>query len=157
MDNCATLDYPKRQVTRDLGYRRFHRFNKYVIGHIPERNGSLFPERRGKTAALNRAMPFIKTSYTIFTDANTMLNVESIKEIMTCFTNPKTGCVAGEKTYRKQGQRQRSFKWRRFLLALRIKIKSVGFQVVLGSRSCRGIIRHPYGIIHPHARRHFTG
>ena len=55
------------------------------------------PERRGKTAALNRAMSFIKTSYTIFTDANTMLNTESIKEIMTCFTNPQTGCVAGEK------------------------------------------------------------
>ena len=32
----------------------------------------------------------------------------------------------------------------------------MGFQVVLGSRSCRGIIRHPYGIIQPHARRHFT-
>ena len=26
-----------------------------------------------------------------------MLNVESIKKIMTCFTDPKTGCVAGEK------------------------------------------------------------
>ncbi|MEG2613930.1 MAG: glycosyltransferase, partial [Alistipes sp.] len=53
--------------------------------------------RGGKTAALNRAMPFITTPIVICTDANTMLNVEAVSEIVRCFADPKVGCVAGEK------------------------------------------------------------
>lgn len=55
------------------------------------------PERKGKTAALNRGMQYVSTPYVVFTDANTMLNTEAIKEIVRCFSNPKVGCVAGEK------------------------------------------------------------
>jgi cellulose synthase/poly-beta-1,6-N-acetylglucosamine synthase-like glycosyltransferase len=40
------------------------------------------PERRGKTAAINRAMPFIDTPIVVYTDANTMLNREAIREIL---------------------------------------------------------------------------
>lgn len=36
------------------------------------------PRRQGKTAALNRAIPYVKTPYVIFTDANTMLNKGAI-------------------------------------------------------------------------------
>lgn len=53
--------------------------------------------RRGKTAALNRAMGFIETPIVICTDANTMLNVEAVREIVRCFADPEVGCVAGEK------------------------------------------------------------
>ena len=56
------------------------------------------PERKGKTAALNRAIDFIDTPIVVFTDANTMLNEDAIKKIAECFMrNPKVGCVAGEK------------------------------------------------------------
>lgn len=53
--------------------------------------------RRGKSAAVNRAMSFLDTSIVVFTDANTMLCPQAIKEIVTQFTDPKVGCVAGEK------------------------------------------------------------
>ena len=53
--------------------------------------------RRGKTAALNRALEHIHTPIVIFTDANTMLNPEAVEEIVRCFDDPKVGCVAGEK------------------------------------------------------------
>lgn len=55
------------------------------------------PERKGKTAAINRAMPFVNTPIVIFTDANTMLNKEAIREIVYLFSDQKVGCVAGEK------------------------------------------------------------
>lgn len=59
---------------------------------------TLFEAKRGgKSAAINRAMPFINTPIVIFTDANTMLNSDAIIEIVTEFTDPKVGCVAGEK------------------------------------------------------------
>lgn len=55
------------------------------------------PARRGKSAAVNRAINFIDTPIIIFTDANTMICPEAIKEIVIQFTDPKVGCVAGEK------------------------------------------------------------
>ncbi|MDD3108936.1 MAG: glycosyltransferase family 2 protein, partial [Alistipes sp.] len=55
------------------------------------------PLRQGKTAALNRGMTFVKSPIVIFTDANTMLNPEAIREIVRQFSLPEVGCVAGEK------------------------------------------------------------
>lgn len=55
------------------------------------------PARRGKTAAMNRGMRLVHTPLVVFTDANTMVNKEAIREIVLAFTNPKVGCVAGEK------------------------------------------------------------
>jgi len=55
------------------------------------------PDRKGKTAAINRAMPFVQTPIVIFCDANTMLNKEAIRNIVKHYADEKTGGVAGEK------------------------------------------------------------
>lgn len=55
------------------------------------------PKRQGKINAMNRAIKFIDTDIVIFTDANTLLNNQSIQHIVNCFSNPAVGCVAGEK------------------------------------------------------------
>ncbi|HEX4371961.1 MAG TPA: glycosyltransferase family 2 protein [Puia sp.] len=55
------------------------------------------PERRGKLAAMNRAMQFVNTSYVIFSDANTLLNADCVKEIAKHYADAKVGGVAGEK------------------------------------------------------------
>jgi cellulose synthase/poly-beta-1,6-N-acetylglucosamine synthase-like glycosyltransferase len=55
------------------------------------------PERRGKINAMNRGMPFVRNPIVIFSDANTLLGKNSIREIVSCFADPKVGCVAGEK------------------------------------------------------------
>ncbi|QHV95051.1 glycosyltransferase family 2 protein [Spirosoma endbachense] len=54
-------------------------------------------ERRGKVAAMNRAMQQIQTPIVIFTDANTQLNLDAVKNIVRHFHDPKVGAVAGEK------------------------------------------------------------
>ena len=55
------------------------------------------PLRQGKTAAMTRGMMLVDTPLVVFTDANTMLNREAIREIVRAFEDPKVGCVAGEK------------------------------------------------------------
>jgi biofilm PGA synthesis N-glycosyltransferase PgaC len=53
--------------------------------------------RRGKVAAMNRAIQFVTTPYVIFSDANTLLNADCIKEIAKHYADPIVGGVAGEK------------------------------------------------------------
>lgn len=55
------------------------------------------PERGGKIGAMNRGMKFVKTPIVIFSDANTDLGKNSVREIVRLFSNPKVGCVSGEK------------------------------------------------------------
>jgi cellulose synthase/poly-beta-1,6-N-acetylglucosamine synthase-like glycosyltransferase len=54
-------------------------------------------ERAGKIAAMNRGLAFVKTPIVIFSDGNTMLGKESVRRIVNLFSDPKVGCVSGEK------------------------------------------------------------
>lgn len=54
-------------------------------------------ERGGKIGAMNRGIKFVETPIVIFSDANTNLGKESIREIVNLFKDPKVGCVSGEK------------------------------------------------------------
>ena len=64
-----------------------------------QKNISLYHEneRKGKINALNRVMPFVKTPFVIFTDANTELCENAILLIVEAFNDIKVGCVSGEK------------------------------------------------------------
>jgi len=55
------------------------------------------PEREGKSAAINRVMPYVSSPFTIFCDANTHLNKDCVNEIVRHYKDPKIGAVAGEK------------------------------------------------------------
>lgn len=97
MSNCFELGYPKDKlkivwITDGSTDSTNEKLSRYSNAEV------LFePKRGGKTAALNRAMNFINTDIVIFTDANTILNKDSITEIVNAFSDPKVGCVAGEK------------------------------------------------------------
>ncbi len=53
--------------------------------------------RKGKVAAMNRAMKFVSTPFVVFSDANTLLNSACITEIAKHYSDPIVGGVAGEK------------------------------------------------------------
>jgi len=59
--------------------------------------------RRGKIEAMNMAIKTIKTPIVIFTDANTNLNNQVIRNIVRHFQDPNVGAVAGEKRIEIQG------------------------------------------------------
>ena len=97
MENCLSIDYPKDKLkiywitdgSTDSTNENLEKYPKATV---------LFqPERRGKTAAINRGMKSVTTPVVVFTDANTLINKEAVKEIVKAFADPRTGCVAGEK------------------------------------------------------------
>ena len=55
------------------------------------------PERRGKVAAMNRAIDHVSSPIVVFCDANTLLNRECIRNLVAHYSNKKVGAVAGEK------------------------------------------------------------
>jgi cellulose synthase/poly-beta-1,6-N-acetylglucosamine synthase-like glycosyltransferase len=59
--------------------------------------------RRGKIEAMNIAIKTITTPIVIFTDANTNLNNQVIKNIVRHFQDPVVGAVAGEKRIETEG------------------------------------------------------
>jgi len=61
------------------------------------------PERKGKIGAINRGMGFVKTPIVVFSDANAMLGRDSVKRIVRLFSDPKVGCVSGEKRISETG------------------------------------------------------
>lgn len=54
-------------------------------------------ERKGKIAAVHRAMATVSTEVVVFTDANTFLNADALTNICRHYSNAKVGAVAGEK------------------------------------------------------------
>lgn len=95
--NSRSLNYPHDKVTQiwvtdgsDDGTQELLR--KYDGVEVYHKDG-----RAGKIAAMNRGIQFVKTPIVIFSDANTDLGKDSIKEIVKLFRNPKVGCVSGEK------------------------------------------------------------
>ena len=102
--NTLTLDYPKDKLsifivtdgstdhTPDL-IKKFHAVK-------------LFHEtqRRGKIHAVNRVMKFVNTPIVIFSDANTHLNKEVIKNMVRHYQDETVGGVAGEKRIFKKSE-----------------------------------------------------
>jgi len=97
VENSRMLDYPKDKLhqlwitdgsddgTPDL----LAEYSDLTVMHLDQ--------RRGKIAAMNRGMKYVKTPIVIFSDANTMLGEKSVRVIAELFRDPKTGCVSGEK------------------------------------------------------------
>lgn len=54
-------------------------------------------ERRGKSAAINRAMALVDSGYVIITDANALVNREAFHRMLKHYDDPRVGGVSGEK------------------------------------------------------------
>ena len=95
--NSLDLDYPPGKLkwvfitdgSTDETPEIINKYNNILLLHQPE--------RKGKVAAMNRAIKYVETPYTIFCDANTLLNPTCIREIVKHYSNPRVGGVAGEK------------------------------------------------------------
>lgn len=96
--NSLQIDYPKDKlhflwVTDGSDDGTPEKVRQYPEMTVLHEN-----ERKGKIAAINRGMQYVKTPIVVFCDANTYLSPESVKEIVKRYTDPKVGCVAGEKS-----------------------------------------------------------
>lgn len=100
VENVLELDYPRDRVqvlvvsdgstdgTVEMAQR--HASKQLQVLH--------FQERAGKTAALNRAIPWARGDILVFTDANALLDHDALKWLIPHFANPEVGGVAGNRT-----------------------------------------------------------
>ena len=95
--NSLELDYPKDKIRFLFVSDGSDDRTPEIIANHTEVELIHQQTRKGKTAAVNRAMLNVNSEITIFSDANTMLNKAAIKEIVKHFSNNKCGCVSGEK------------------------------------------------------------
>lgn len=96
-ENSIELNYPKEKIefifiTDGSTDGTNDRLLKY-----PQIKVLYSPERRGKSAALNRAVQEAKNDILIFSDANTILNQNACVNISRHYYFKETGGVAGEK------------------------------------------------------------
>ena len=95
--NTLKLDYPKSKLKvivitdgSDDGSTKLLKDRKDIL-HLHE------PERGGKLSAMKRAISYVKSPITVFTDANALVNKEALLIIANKFMNTDVGVVAGEK------------------------------------------------------------
>lgn len=97
MQNTRALDYPKDKFRVMWVTDGSTDQTNELLKAYPEVDVVFSPERRGKTAALKHGLREVKTDYVAFTDANTMINREALREIARRFEDKTIGCVSGEK------------------------------------------------------------
>jgi biofilm PGA synthesis N-glycosyltransferase PgaC len=97
VQNCFDLDYPGNKLhiifITDGSDDGSNDYLKTVTGISVLHNDI----REGKSVAENRAMKFIQTPFVIFSDANTRLNKEAVREMVKHYQDENVGGVAGEK------------------------------------------------------------
>ncbi len=101
--NSLELDYPKEKVKMVFVTDGSDDGTPDILARFPYVTVFHQPERRGKIAAMNRAVKLVQTPVIVFSDANTVLGKDSLKLIVDMFRNPKVGCVSGEKRIQQQG------------------------------------------------------
>jgi cellulose synthase/poly-beta-1,6-N-acetylglucosamine synthase-like glycosyltransferase len=97
MDNTLELDYPQEKLeiifitdgSSDSTPDIIKRNNRFGLLHQPA--------RKGKVAAMNRAIDHVSSPIVVFCDANTFLNKECIRHLVCHYQDDKVGAVAGEK------------------------------------------------------------
>ena len=95
--NSRELEYPKEKLhfvwvtdgSDDGTPDELKKYPDVEVHHLPQRSG--------KIGAMNRGMKFVSSPIVVFCDANTLLGKESIRRIINLFSDPRVGCVSGEK------------------------------------------------------------
>ncbi len=95
--NSLSLEYPKENIKYLFITDGSNDSTPDIIKKYPIIKLMHQPERRGKIAAIERAMKEVDTEIVIFTDANTLLNNKALVNIARHYHDSKVGAVSGEK------------------------------------------------------------
>ena len=99
LENSLALDYPPERlqilVAADgCNDQTVEIARSFASGRIVL---SYDPARRGKMAAINRAMPLVRNEILVFSDANNYYDASTLRELVKPFSDPMVGAVAGSK------------------------------------------------------------
>jgi Glycosyltransferases, probably involved in cell wall biogenesis len=97
MENIRQIDYPADKFCVMWVTDGSNDGSNDLLKQYPEVTLVYSPERKGKAMAMQHGLKVNKAGYVVFTDANTMLNANAIREIVRQFMKPNVSCVSGEK------------------------------------------------------------
>ena len=97
MQNIRALNYPQDKLCVMWVTDGSSDNSNEMLQAYPEVKLVYSPERKGKAAAMQHGLQENKAEFVIFTDANTMLNADAIREIVRQFMKKNVSCVSGEK------------------------------------------------------------
>jgi poly-beta-1,6-N-acetyl-D-glucosamine synthase len=97
IQNCFELNYPAEKISFVVVADGSTDATLNILQKFSDVKVWFKPQREGKSAAINRVMPHIPTPVTVFTDANTFLNKDCIRNMVRHYNDPLVGAVAGEK------------------------------------------------------------
>jgi cellulose synthase/poly-beta-1,6-N-acetylglucosamine synthase-like glycosyltransferase len=108
--NSLETDYPRERLhilvvsdgSTDSTPQIVKRFQGQGVQSLHE------PARRGKTAALNRAVARATSEIVIFSDANNMFEKDALRELVRHFSDPRVGGVCGLKQIYDSPERESS-------------------------------------------------
>ena len=97
IQNTLSLSYPADKIRYVFVTDGSTDDTMSIISKYPQIVLMHQPERRGKIAAMDRAMHTVTSEIVVFTDANTALNKDALQNIARHYHDPKVGAVSGEK------------------------------------------------------------
>ena len=89
--NSRELDYPKNKLHLVWVTDGSNDKTNELLAQYDDVEVMFEPQRKGKTAALNRGLALVKTSIVIMTDANTFVNSGAVREVVRLMSDPKVG------------------------------------------------------------------
>lgn len=106
LNNTLSLNYPKEKLKVYVISDGSNDATNEIVKSFANVELLFEQRRKGKTAAINRVMPFINEPVTVFTDANVMLNADALLEMVKHYADEKIGGISGEKELLQQEHQQ---------------------------------------------------
>ncbi len=99
LENALSLDYPADRLQILVAADGSDDRTVEVVRSFGARGVELSydAQRRGKMAAINRAMPMARHGIVVFSDANNLYAKDTLRELLKPFSDLKVGAVSGRK------------------------------------------------------------
>jgi cellulose synthase/poly-beta-1,6-N-acetylglucosamine synthase-like glycosyltransferase len=110
LENILALDYPHEQLQVLIGSDGSDDNTHAIVRSYADQNIELHVcPRQGKIPTLNATVAHATGEILVFSDANSMFDVDSIRALTRCFADESVGAVAGNQCYNSDSQNAASF------------------------------------------------
>jgi cellulose synthase/poly-beta-1,6-N-acetylglucosamine synthase-like glycosyltransferase len=96
IDQLIALDYPKDQIEFIVVSDGSNDDTERILAEHPLVRSVVYPQRRGKAAALNAGMQIANGEVLVFLDIRPRIAANSLQILLANFADPTVGCASGQ-------------------------------------------------------------